>query len=188
MFANIILVVAVTAIAAKPQRLLGGADGDARHHVPHRGGIRPAAADRCAGALRAAGRQHHVRELLGDRRRLRDGQVRRPGDRAAAAARDRHRRGAAVGHERRRRAPQDAPVGQARRLQPLPLVGVSSAASSWSTCTPWPGTPYLHGEFLKTGKVPAGAEVAVQMATVAGRRPRRDGRVADAALHHGHPL
>jgi len=30
------------------------------------------------------------------------------------------------------------------------------------------GYAYLHPEFLKTGKVPAGAEVAVQMATVAG--------------------
>jgi hypothetical protein len=30
------------------------------------------------------------------------------------------------------------------------------------------GYAYLHGEFLKTGKVPTGAEVPVQMATVAG--------------------
>jgi hypothetical protein len=30
------------------------------------------------------------------------------------------------------------------------------------------GYAYLHGEFLKTGKVPTGADVAVQMATVAG--------------------
>jgi hypothetical protein len=30
------------------------------------------------------------------------------------------------------------------------------------------GYAYLHGEFLKTGKIPTGADVAVQMATVAG--------------------
>lgn len=47
------------------------------------------------------------------------------------------------------------------------------------------GYAYLHGEFLKTGKVPTGADVAVQMATVAGGVL---GGMAHVAVHHGHPL
>ena len=102
MFANIILVLAITVIAAKPahywQVLLGylGITFLAEGY--------PAALpeDRRAGALQPARRQPDVGELLGHRGRLRDGSVLGPGHRRAPAAREDHRPGAALGHERRR--------------------------------------------------------------------------------------
>ena len=123
MFANIFLVLVITLIAAKPQHywqvlmgylgvtfLLEGYPTAARGHPR-------------AGALQPAGREPHVGELLGHRGGLRDGPLCRPRHRRAPAARGDHRRGDPLEHERSGGAPQDGPVGQARRLQPDPLVG-----------------------------------------------------------------
>ena len=92
MFANIILVVTITAIAAKPHHYWEVLLGFLGITFLAQGVPGPAATDRRAGPVRAAGRQHHVRELLGGRGRVRDGPVRRPGHRPAAAPRGHHRR------------------------------------------------------------------------------------------------
>ena len=103
--------------------LLAGADGLSGHHVPARRVPGRPAQDRRAGAVQPARRQPDVGQLLGDRRRLRYGPLRRPGDRRAPATRAHHRPGTALGHRQSRGAAQDAAVGRRRRLQPDPVVG-----------------------------------------------------------------
>ena len=124
MFANIVLVLAITVHRGEAAPLLGGADGYLGITFLTQGGYPAqlpltdalALFNQPGGSLMwvsfwvvaaGFGMGRYAGQVTG---------VLRPPE-------NDHRRGAALGHERPRGAPQDEPVGQARRLQPDPLVG-----------------------------------------------------------------
>ena len=155
MFANIVLVLAITLIAAKPQhywQVLLGYLGITFLLEGYPVGL---AQDRRAGPVQSARRKPDVGQLLGHRSGLRDGPVRRAGDGRAAPAGADHRRGDPLGRPRipgsGARCEQWVKVGGYSLILWWAIIGGLLMTYLYSVA----GLAYLHEDFLKTGKIPS---------------------------------